>query len=96
MTPEPSQRDDALQRDTVLLGVPPASRKAWLIFSMWMRPSCTASTPLAISISLCAAVVDQIAAGLDGLPINENGPGGLDRSRLPAESRGRRSAGTKF
>jgi hypothetical protein len=61
MTPEPSQRDDALQRDTVLLGVPPASRKAWLIFSMWMRPSCTASTPLAISISLCAAVVDKIA-----------------------------------
>ena len=85
MTPEPSQRDDALQRDTVLLGVPPASRKAWLIFSMWMRPSCTASTPLAISISLCAAVVDQIAAGLDGLPINENGPGGLDRNRLPAK-----------
>jgi hypothetical protein len=45
---------------------------------------------------LRAAVVDQIAAGLDGLPINENGPVGLDRSRLPAESRGRRSAGTKF
>jgi hypothetical protein len=36
-------------------GVPPSLNKNWpLIFSMWMRPSCTASVALAISRSLRA------------------------------------------
>src|SRR5258705_111392 len=45
-------------------GVPPSlNRNGPLIFSMWMRPSCTASTALAISSSLRAATAGS-ASGL--------------------------------
>jgi hypothetical protein len=49
-------------------------RKGQLIFSMWMRPSCTGSTELAISISFCATTSVSAkgrAAGDHGLAIDQ-------------------------